>query len=70
MSDKKSISNEISQAVSFTPVIYKKLSVWTVHFKDGIQAMLYKCGDEWMQSNEGTLDNHSLKLLGTQIDSI
>jgi len=70
MSDERIIINEISQAISFTSATYKKLAVWTVHFKDGKVAMLYKCGNEWMQGNEGTLDANSLRKLGNQIDAM
>jgi len=58
----------ISQTISFTPATYKKLSVWAIRFEDGKQAMLYKCGEEWMQHNEGSLDAHSLITIGNQID--
>jgi len=64
------ISNDISRVVSFTPATYKKLAVWTVHFENGNEVMLYKCVGDWMQSNEGTLNPHSVKIIGKQIDSM
>jgi hypothetical protein len=68
MSEERTISNEISRVISFTPATYKKLAVWTVHFENGKEAMLYKCGGEWMQSHEGALEPPDLIAIGNQID--
>jgi len=70
MSDQRIINNGISQAISFSPTQFKKLAVWTVHFEDGEEAMLYKCGGEWMQRNEGALDAPTLIAIGSQIDHL
>ena len=62
------MGNGIEQTISFTSAKFKNLNVWSVYFDDGKEAMLYKCGNEWMQRNEGELDAHSLINIGKQID--
>ena len=62
------MGNGSMQMIKFDPVEYKSLKVWNVSFEDGQQAMLYKLGSEWMQHNESELDQHSLLMVGAQID--
>ncbi len=48
----------------------KSLRVWKVRFQDGAEAVLFKCGTEWMQRNEDNLEHWLLKAIGEQIDQI
>ena len=48
----------------------KNLKVWKVRFQDGAEAVLFKCGGEWMQRNEDNLDSSLLKAIGEQIDRL
>ena len=57
-------------AVQIMRTTFKKLKVWLVQFKDGKQAMLYKCGNEWLQRIEDFLDASLIRTIGSYIDSI
>ena len=48
----------------------KSLRVWKVRFHDGAEAILFKCGSEWMQRNEDNLEHWLLKAIGEKIDEI
>lgn len=48
----------------------KSLRVWNVKFQDGAEAVLFKCGNEWMQRNEDNLDHWLIKAIGEKIDQI
>jgi hypothetical protein len=56
------------QAIQIISTTFKKLKVWVVQFKDGKQAMLYKCGNEWMQRTEDFLDGPLINAIGKYID--
>jgi hypothetical protein len=58
------------QAIQIIATTFKKLKVWLVQFKDGKQAMLYKCGSEWLQRTDDFLDASLIKILGKYIDGI
>lgn len=57
-------------AVQIIRTTFKKLRVWLVQFKDGKQAMLYKCGNEWLQRIEDFLDASLIRTIGSYIDGI
>lgn len=48
----------------------KSLKVWKVRFHDGVEAVLFKCENEWMQRNEDNLEQWLLKAIGEKIDEI
>lgn len=48
----------------------KSLRVWKVRFQDGAEAVLFKCGNEWLQRNEDNLERGLLKAIGDKIDQI
>jgi len=56
--------------LQITAATFKNWKVWKIQFKDGKEAMLYKCGNEWVQRNEDELDAYSLQIIGNQIDHI
>ena len=58
------------QAIQIMSTTFKKFKVWLVQFKDGKQAMLYKCGNEWMQRTEDFLDASLIIIIGKCIDGI
>ena len=58
------------QAIQIVATTFKKLKVWLVQFKDGKQAMLYKCGNEWLQRTEDALDASLIMIIGKCIDGI
>lgn len=68
MGYKKILINGKEQIIEIVATTFKKLKVWSVRFKDGTEVMLYKCGSEWLQRTEDTLDEFSLKTLGVLID--
>jgi hypothetical protein len=49
---------------------FKTWNVWSIQFMDGKEAMLYKCGNEWVQRNEDQLDNAAIIAIGKHIDGI
>lgn len=57
-------------AIQIMATTFKKFKVWLVQFKDGKQAMLYKCGNEWMQRTEDFLDASLIIIIGKCIDGI
>ena len=57
-------------AIKIVASKFKKLKVWLINFKDGKQAMLYKCGNEWFQRTEDFLDGSLILVIGKCIDSI
>jgi hypothetical protein len=56
--------------LQITAATFKTWKVWRVQFVDGREAMLYKCGDEWVQRNEDQLDNSAIIAIGKHIDGI
>ena len=48
----------------------KDWKVWKVRFRDGGEAVLFKCGNIWMQRNEDDLDRELLNAIGEKIDHI
>jgi hypothetical protein len=49
---------------------FKNLRVWKVKFQDGAEAVLFKCGNIWLQRNEDNLDHGLLNAIGERIDRI
>lgn len=62
--------NGYKQVVHLVSETLKRLRVWKVRFNDGAEAVLFKCGSEWMQRNEDNLDRWLLKAIGEKIDQI
>lgn len=60
--------NNINLFIQLTATTYKELKVWEVKFEDGRQAVLYKCGLEWMQRNEDNLSTSLIENIGNRID--
>ena len=58
----------LEQTLQITSETFKKWMVWKVQFKEGKEAMLFKCGNIWLQRNEDSLDHHTLAAIGIQID--
>ena len=56
--------------LQITAATFKTWKVWKIQFTDGREAMLYKCGDEWVQRNEDQLDNSAIIAIGKCIDGI
>ena len=56
--------------LQIAPATFKTWKVWKIQFTDGREAMLYKCGDEWVQRNEDQLDNSAIIAIGKCIDGI
>jgi hypothetical protein len=56
--------------LQITTATFKTWKVWKIQFTDGREAMLYKCGDEWVQRNEDQLDNSAIIAIGKCIDGI
>jgi hypothetical protein len=62
--------NGCKQVVHLISQTLKSLRVWKVRFHDGAEAILFKCGSEWMQRNEDNLENWLLQAIGEKIDQI
>jgi hypothetical protein len=62
--------NGYKQALQLIAETFKNLKVWKVKFQDGTEAMLFKCGNLWMQRNEDDLDRGLLNAIGEKIDHI
>ena len=62
--------NGYKQALQIIADTFKTLKVWKVRFQDGEEAVLFKCGTEWFQRNEDSLDRWLLKAIGEKIDHI
>ncbi|MDO3627627.1 hypothetical protein [Mucilaginibacter sp. BT774] len=60
-------SKQVLQVMAGT---FKNLKVWKIRFQDGEEAILFKCGTEWFQRNEDSLDRRLLKEIGQKIDHI
>ena len=56
--------------LQITAATFKTWKVWKIQFTDGREAMLYKCGNEWVQRNEDQLDNFVIIAIGKCIDGI
>jgi hypothetical protein len=56
--------------LQITTATFKTWKVWKIQFTDGREAMLYKCGDEWVQRNEDQLDKAAIIAIGKCIDGI
>jgi len=53
-----------------TAATFKTWKVWKIQFTDGREAMLYKCGDEWVQRTEDQLNKAAIIAIGKCIDEI
>jgi hypothetical protein len=62
--------NGYKHVVQLISETLKSWDVWKVRFQDGAEAVLFKCGTEWMQRNEDNLDSSLLKAIGEQIDRL
>lgn len=62
--------NGYKQVLKIIKETLKDWQVWKVKFQDGAEAVLFKCGDEWLQRNEDNLDRSLLQAIGEQIDQI
>ena len=58
------------QSGHINEVTFNNWKAWRVQFDNGKEAVLYNCGNEWMQRNEDTLDAQSLIAIGKYIDGI
>lgn len=58
------------QALRVIADTFKNRKVWKVRFQDGEEALLFKCGNEWLHRNEDDLDRGLLKAIGEKIDRI
>lgn len=56
--------------LQITTAPFKTWKVWSVQFIDGRKAMLYKCGEEWVQRNEDQLHKAAIIAIGQCIDGI
>lgn len=54
--------------LQITAAAIKAWKVWKIKFNDGSEAMRYKCGDEWVQWNEGQSDEFYIIAIGRHID--
>jgi predicted hydrocarbon binding protein len=59
---------QVSQSVNITQFIFKSRKVWKVEFENGNEAVLYKCGNEWMQRIEDNLNTSLVMTIGKHID--
>jgi hypothetical protein len=64
------LANGAVLLLQITAATFKTWKVWKIQFIDGREAMLYKCGDEWVQRNEDQLDNAAIIAIGKHIDDI
>jgi hypothetical protein len=60
--------NGYKQALEVIADTFKNWKVWKVKFKDGREAVLFKCGSVWLQRNEDALENWLLNAIGERID--
>jgi len=68
MSHEILLANGAILILQITAATFKTWKVWKIQFTDGREAMLYKCGDEWVQRNEDQLDEPSILAIGHHID--
>ena len=57
-------------SLQISATTYKTWSVWKIKFTDSHEAMLYKCGNEWVQRNEDQLDEAFIIAIGQHIDGL
>jgi hypothetical protein len=62
--------NGYKQVLEVITDTFKNWKVWKVRFQDGGEAVLFKCGNLWMQRNEDALDRWLLNAIGERIDHI
>jgi len=62
--------NGYKQAMQIIAETFKNWKVWKVVFQNGKEAVLFKCGNIWMQRNEDDLDRGLLNAIGEKIDHI
>ena len=62
--------NGCKQVLHIISENFKNWRVWKVKFQDGGEAILFKCGNIWMQRNEDDLDRGLLNAIGEKIDHI
>lgn len=60
--------DEVMKIEHITSATFKTLKIWRVKFHDGKEAVLYKCGNEWMQRIEDQLGIRFLIAIGKCID--
>jgi hypothetical protein len=60
--------NGIEQTLQVISETFKNWQVWKVQFKNGVEAILFKFMDTWMQRNEDNLDQLTVAAIGKQID--
>ena len=70
MNHKIKLKDGTVQAIQIMATTLKKFKVWLVQFKDGKQAVLYKCGNSWMQRTEDFLDESLILIIGKHIDGM
>ena len=70
MSHEILLANGAILMLQITAATFKTWKVWKIQFTDGREAMLYKCGDEWVQRNEDQLDEFSIIAIGQHIDDL
>jgi hypothetical protein len=56
--------------LQITAATFKTWKVWKIQLTDGREAMLYKCGNEWVQRNEDQLEDSFIVAIGKCIDGI
>lgn len=62
------LEEQSSEYINITSLIFNSRKVWKVEFHNGNEAVLYKCGNEWMQRIEDNLEIDSLMAIGKCID--
>ncbi|MEB0261111.1 MULTISPECIES: hypothetical protein [unclassified Mucilaginibacter] len=62
------LEDEVIKIVHITSATFKTWKIWRVQFHDGKEAVLYKCGNEWMQRIEDQLEIQFLIAIGKYID--
>ena len=62
------LADQALQYMHITSLIFNSRTVWKVEFHDGKEAVLYKCGNEWMQRMEDSLEISSVTAIGKCID--
>jgi hypothetical protein len=61
--------NGLEETLQVISETFKNWMVWKVQFKNGVEAILFKFMDTWMQRNEDNLDHQIVAAIGKQIDN-
>jgi hypothetical protein len=64
------LADGTAQHLQISEATFKTWKVWRIQFDDDKEAMLYKCGIEWVQRNEDHLDAYHIMEIGKYIDGI